>query len=107
MRAISIEPSLVTVLDEPGPGGACHNYAVGDFNFIQFQKGPVGENGINGCQTEDLLTVVIDRLQGFQSGDFSCRENGLALFAALEALSWLSKRTADRVHRGVEGINKK
>ena len=104
MRAIN---GNVTVLDAPGPGGACHDYIIGDKSFIQFQNGPIAENGVNGCQNEDLLAIVIDRLQGFQSGEFSCRENRLALGSAKEALFWLERRTTDRENRGVEGFNEK
>jgi hypothetical protein len=104
----------VNVMDEPGDGGACHEYAisraedsnivpVGEFGCIKFQKGPVKENGVNGCFQEDLIAIVIDRLQCFQAGDFACRENALALTKLEEALHWLNHRTNDRQARGVEG----
>jgi hypothetical protein len=54
---------------------------------------------------EDLLAIVIHRLQGFQTGPFKCRENALALTKLEEALHWLNHRTARRVSRGVEGMN--
>jgi hypothetical protein len=50
-----------------------------------------------------LLAIVIDRLRGFQSGDFKCRENTVALTHIETALMWLQKRTRDRSARGVEG----
>jgi hypothetical protein len=50
--------------------------------------------------------ICIDRLRSFQSGDFKCRENALALTKLEEALHWLNHRTRDRQSRGVEGINK-
>ena len=107
----------VCVIDEPGEGGACHEYyispsnlheteIVGGFGFVNFQKGPVKENGVNGCHQEDLIAIVIDRLQCFQAGDFACRENALALTKLEEALHWLNHRTNDRRMRGVEGTNK-
>ena len=74
---------------------------------IKFQKGPVKEHGVNGCFNEDLIAVVIDRLQSFQSGDFPCRENALALTKLEEALHWLNHRTNDRQKRNVEGTFKK
>jgi len=52
---------------------------------------------------EDLLNIVVDRLESFQSGDFACRENALALTKVQEALHWLNHRTADRIDRDVEG----
>lgn len=111
--------SLVQVADEPGPGGACHEYYIsrspqtseeaqkpaGEFGHIQFQYGPVGENGVNGCHQEDLLAIVIHRLQCFQSGEFACRENAIALTKLEEAMHWLNHRTNDRQQRGVEGTN--
>lgn len=105
----------VQVMDEPGEDNACHEYNVreiGDnsgivesFARVKFQKGPVKENGVNGCFMEDLLAIVIDRLEGFQSGDFRCRENALALTKIQEAMHWLNHRTQDRQNRGVEGKN--
>jgi len=109
-------------LDEPGAGGACHSYEVRpnvpqnadgtdplgpSFATVYFQDGPIMESGPNGCQNENLLAIVIDRLQGFQSGDFKCRENALALTKCEEALMWLNKRTSDRRARGVEGKSEK
>ena len=37
------------------------------------------EAGKNGIHNEDLLVIVIDRLRGFQSGPFKCRENAIAI----------------------------
>lgn len=111
----------VHVIDEPGDGGACHQYMIsyinnplagqkdmpyGNFCTVKFQKGPVKENGVNGCFQEDLIAIVIDRLRCFQAGDFACRENALALTKLEEALHWLNHRTNDRQARGVEGTNK-
>lgn len=75
--------------------------------FISFQNGPIQEAGVNGISNESLLAVVIDRLRGFQSGQYACRENALALTKLEEATMWLQKRTRDRVARGVEGTNQK
>ena len=101
----------IQVLDEPGAGGAYHEYRVraveGDpqqmFANITFQKGPVKEYGENGISIEDLLQICRHRLQCFQAGGFACRENALALTKIEEALHWLDHRTRDRQARGVEG----
>lgn len=104
----------VVVLDEKGAGNANREYDVRfvenetleyEYNKIRFQKGAIKENGINGCHNEDLIAIVIDRLQGFQSGDFACRENAIALTKLEEALMWLNKRTNDRIIRGIEGTS--
>jgi hypothetical protein len=72
---------------------------------VNFQKGPIKENGVNGCMNEDLIAMVIDRLEGFQTTQFKCRENALAITKLEEALLWLRKRTMDREARGVEGTH--
>ena len=104
----------VLVIDEPGEGNACHKYSIrelkdgnDEFGYIKFQKGPIKENGVNGCHQEDLLAIVIDRLRSFQAGNFSCRENAMAITKCEEALHWLNHRTADREKRGVEGTSDK
>lgn len=104
----------ISVLDEPGAGNACHLYAI-DLDdtregiirlaTLRFQNGPIQESGFNGLSNEALLAVVEDRLQGFQSGQYACRENAVALTKIQEAMMWLLKRTRDRVVRGVEGTH--
>ena len=105
----------IVVLDEPGQGNSCHKYGINMLTgtagnsgpTISFQNGPIEEFGVNGISNEALLAIVEDRLSGFQSGEFSCRENALALTKLQEAMMWLHKRTRDRVARGVEGTNVK
>ena len=46
---------------------------------ISFQDGPINEVGVNGITNEALIVLVIDRLRGFQSSPFSCRENAVML----------------------------
>lgn len=105
--------TVVKMVDEPGQGGACHEYRIDradepsgpepEFGYVKFQNGPIKETGVNGCQQEDLIAICIDRLRSFQAGDFNCRENALALTKLQEALHWLKHRTQDRIKRGVEG----
>jgi hypothetical protein len=104
------EKIIVTALDQPDHG-ASHEYAVeipeaGLIHTIRFQKGPINEAGVNGISNEALMTIVIDRLRGFQSGDLACRETALALTKLEESLLWLNKRTRERLERGVEGTHK-
>lgn len=72
---------------------------------IHFQEGPIKECGVNGVCNEDLLNIVIDRLEHFQNSEFSCRENAMAITKLEEALLWLRKRTMAREQRGVEGTH--
>ena len=74
---------------------------------VKFQEGPIKENGVNGCHNEDLIAIVIDRLQCLNQDDFKCRENSIAITKLEEALMWLNKRTLDRRSRGVEGTSQK
>lgn len=115
-------PAEVKVVDEPGAGGAHHEYyisrlGVGQdksipapvyvFGHVKFQKGPVKESSINGCFQEDLIAICIDRLECFQAGNYACFENGKALESLKTALHWLNERTRDRKDRGVEGTSTK
>lgn len=107
----------IEVLDEPGSGGANHQYcisfpvSVGNTNVghsvyaVDFQKGPIAEVGTNGVTHEALLAIIIDRLEAFQKGPYACRENALALTKIEEAMHWLHHRTNKRLARGVEGTH--
>lgn len=72
---------------------------------IHFQEGPIKECGVNGICNEDLLIMVVRRLEDFQNSEFKCRENALALTHIEEALLWLRKRTMGREARGIEGTH--
>lgn len=107
----------VVALDSPGSGGANHQYEIrgvkGPLDHhpiptipIRFQNGPIAEVGANGISNEALLAIVIDRLECFQRGQYTCRENALALTKAQEAMHWLKHRTLERTARGVEGTHK-
>lgn len=115
MKKVDIGSSRYTevlVLDEVGAGGACHEYSISTVTEpstvvgrVSFQNGPIKENGVNGCHQEDLLAIVLHRLQSFQAGAYSCRENAIAITKIEEAMHWLNHRTAQRVARGVEGTS--
>jgi ABC-type transport system involved in cytochrome c biogenesis ATPase subunit len=103
----------ITVVDEPGAGGACHEYHVSwDATAlmggvtINFQNGPIAEVGVNGITHEALLAIIADRLRAFQAGPYACRENAIALTKIEEAQHWLHHRTLARMARGVEGTHK-
>jgi len=106
----------VQAMDDAGKYGASHNYHInvrgtepgssGSITAIHFQKGPVKEVGINGITGEALVAIVVDRLRGFQTGRFPCRENAIALQYLETALMWMNKRTAERIQKGVEGKDK-
>ena len=60
----------------------------------------------DGTTNEEVLAVIIDRLQ---SGNLKVpsRETAVAITNLEQALMWLEKRTKDRLSRGVEGTNNK
>lgn len=117
----------VTVLDEPGAGGANHLYMIEGFDTstnasdpftarhgepakhatVLFQNGPISVdgNGVNGVTHEVLLEIVADRLRSFQKGPYSCKANACALTHIEEAQHWLQQRTIERMRRGVEGTH--
>ena len=100
----------IVVLDELGPGGAHHLYAISLDAFhpgllVSFQKGPIGEVGLNGVSHEALLAIVIDRLRCFQEGPYASEYNRLALVHLRQGLDCLKRRTAERLERGVEGTS--
>lgn len=98
----------ITVTDEPGAGGANHEYMVTGFDaggqhYVRFQNGGIAEHGVNGITQEVLLAIVADRLQCFQAGPFASDYNAKALEHVLAAQESLLSRTRDRMARGVEG----
>ncbi|MBA4507944.1 ABC transporter ATPase [Clostridium sporogenes] len=107
----------VYALDDKGSGGANHIYMIckkdeeildSVLADIQFQKGPRKEDSSsNGVLDTDLLEIVRYRLQGFQEGPYSSRENACALTHIEEALMWLNRRVEDRIERNVLGTNNK
>lgn len=103
--------NTVYAVDEAGVGGANHEYLVmvdDEPIEIAFQNGPRNDpNSIHGVLDTDLLEIVRDRLKGFQSGEFACRENALALTHIEEALMWMNRRVEDRIERNVLGTTNK
>jgi hypothetical protein len=99
----------IEVADDPGPGGAHHEYMISGPHGgtrINFQKGPIAEAGVNGLTHEALLAVLVDRLECFQKGPFANDYNGAALDHLRSAQGALLDRTRERMARGVEGTNK-
>lgn len=104
----------IEALDDLGKGGAYNHYAVyatvadhaTKLCDIRFQNGPP-EEVINGVTIEVLLAIVVDRLRGFQTGKFPCRQNSIAITKIEESLLWLADRSRERTERGVSGSYEK
>lgn len=123
----------ILVIDKPGSGGANHAYVVtgmtglmenastdATLDYLEggeitrdhtigilFQNGPIAEAGVNGLTHEVLLEILIDRLSGFQAGQFACDANQLCLDHLKAAQEILLNRTRERMARGVEGTHQK
>jgi hypothetical protein len=82
-----------------------HDHDSNVLGIVHFQEGPIKEAGVNGVNNEDLIAMVIARLERFQISEFSSRDNAVAITKLEEALLWLRKRTMDREARGVEGTH--
>lgn len=116
-RVDEFNKGLTIMADEPGPGGASHEYRISWQDHyghlqgfdIRFQRGGVKEqvsghvNGHNGGSNEALLAVVFDRLQGFQGGQFPHAANQEAMEHVSQAIDALKARSKEREARGVEG----
>lgn len=89
-------------------GGSTHSRGFD----IYWQDGPLvdpdtGERREpNGAFVEDVIAAALGRIEFYNSTEFRCRENSLAITKLEEALHWLQHRTADREARGVEGTHR-
>lgn len=71
---------------------------------INFQNGPVPEDGLpNGYSIELLLAICKHRLEYFQSGKFPSTFNDRAIIYIEQALAALHERTNLRIEHNVEG----
>jgi len=96
-------PHHFTVTKQVGvPNGEPYEEAI---QIVNFQEGPIKENGVNGVANEDLIAMVICRIDHFQQSEFACYENDMAIAKLEESLLWLRKRTMGREKRGVEGTH--
>lgn len=76
---------------------------------IHWQNGPLGRETErqepNGAFVEGVIQSALGRLYYYQSSQFKCRENALAITKLEEALHWLNHRTRNREQRQVEGTH--
>lgn len=103
-------------LDDKGrPGGGV---AFGNGFAISWQNGPLrqplGTDDVasepkapNGAFVEDIIAVVIERIEHYQHTEFACDENAAALEHLYEAARCLDDRTKARQARGVEGTHER
>ncbi len=102
-------------MDDPDAGGACRMYYAayqnsdncGEVVAFKFQNGSPQTVGVNGITNEVLIAILIDRLEGFQSGPFACEENHEAIYSLNRAKDFLNFRTEKRNLAGIEGAHQK
>lgn len=70
---------------------------------IKFQNGAMKEADLNGVFNEDLIIIVIHRLECFQESKFNCKENQEAIGHLEDALKSLRARTNKRRENGTIG----
>lgn len=116
-RQYKSNETFIETLDEPGSGGMHHWYRItegdkgkeAEGNFwktqVFFQKEPIKEAGVNGCQIEDMIFIALHRLKCAQRGPFPCDENEAAMGHLKAAIRELDARTKRRQNRGVEGTS--
>lgn len=90
-------------------GKSAGGYVEGVGLRIDWQDGPLGrgENRLepNGAFVETVIAAAVQRIEFYQSGEFKCRENAIAITKLEEALLWLNYRAQKREQRGVEGTH--
>jgi hypothetical protein len=114
-----LNESITINADLKGPGGASHRYDAyvtvqrGDASAIhalkvQFQEGPRNVMSSTPGVTEAvLLAILIDRLEGFQAGDYPSPYNERMLDHLRAALQETKARADERAARGVLGTYNK
>ena len=72
----------------------------------KIQKGAIKENGVNGCQIDDVIAFSREFISKLNE-KFPCRENALVITKLQEAELWLLARKIERENRKVEGTEQK
>lgn len=78
---------------------------------IEWQNGPLGapddpnRKAPNGAFVETVIAAALQRIEHYQSTQFRCRENALAITKLEEALHWLNARTNRRLAANTEGTH--
>lgn len=63
-----------------------------EFARIKFQQGRSRKVGINGVHSEDLLLILIDRMEKLQQGRFICNEHNEVISLLKKAIVLLRNR---------------
>lgn len=69
---------------------------------VKFQNGAM-DLGRNGATTEEVLDMLIEHINYFQAGKYSCRENALMITKLEEAKHWALHRKQLREAQDLKG----
>lgn len=72
-----------------------------EFIRIQFQQGLPPEVGINGARIEDVVDIVIAKLEAYQGGELACKENEEAIRSLIQVKDAMARRRQRRMLQGV------
>jgi len=72
---------------------------------LWFQHGPINENGVNGVQINDVISMLVKRLK-YLNQRFPSKYNQSTIEHLIAAEKAQNDRTEDRENRGVEGSEK-
>lgn len=96
-------------VDADGRPAGGHSEAIG--LALDWQDGPLGRGDDrrepNGTFVETVIQAAMGRLEFYQSSDFHCIENAIALGHLHAALEVLCERTRGRERREVEGTHQR
>jgi hypothetical protein len=102
---LSIPESINNLVDGKPAGGTVRGVGLS----IDWQNGPLGRDAErkdpNGAFVETVIYAALQRLEHYQSTQFKCRENALAITKLEEALHWCQSRTNRREIAKVEGTH--
>lgn len=89
---------------------APNNFRISDkygnlISTVNFQCGPRKEVGLNGATEQDLLAIILTRLNAFQTSVYCCTQNSIAIKAIETAMLALRDRTERRKLAGIEGTS--
>ena len=46
---------------------------------IKFQEGAIDKVGVNGCQVEHVIEILVEKLKSYQENEFHSMENSIAI----------------------------
>jgi len=72
-----------------------------EFVRVVYQSGLPTQVGVNGCRPEDVIDIVVDKLEKYQHGPLACEENREAMRFLKLAKQSLNQRIQRRQDQGV------